>query len=84
MGFVTITAKEREIMSHANLNSEYYFLLQKEPLKTDIKLDHLMVIESNGELKTKCEYFGEKSPKFSKQVWTLGEARGLQSSLSVC
>ena len=49
-------------------------MLCRNAFQTATKLENLTIIDIEGELKTRNEHFGEKAPKFSKQLKTFGEA----------
>jgi len=74
VSFATLAARGRAIMSAANIPVDHRKLFWREAFQTSTYLDGLILVEVDGVIKTRFEYFEGELPKFSKYLRTWGEA----------
>ena len=74
VGFTTIGDRGRAMMIAANISYAMRFVLFKEAYACATLLDGLVVVEINGEIKTRLEHWGADLPKWTRALRTWGEA----------
>ena len=74
LGFAAIYNEGRAMMVHANFPKLIRYLVYNEVFKTATLLDGLVVIELNGQKKTRFEHFFGKNPRFINYLRTFWEA----------
>ncbi len=74
LGFTSVSAKARSMLSRANLPLHMRYMLCHEALSTVMHLSNLQVVERNGNLLTRYEHFFGEAPRYATMLWKFGEA----------
>jgi hypothetical protein len=80
LGFAVLANRGRALMYHANLPMEIRYKLFKEAFQTATLLDALVVVEIEGEKKSRVEHWSGKKPEYAQNLRTWGEAGTVKST----
>ena len=74
LGFAVLANRGRALMTRANVPMHYQFKLFKEAFKTATLLDALLIVEIDGEKKSRVEHWSGNKPEYALNLCTWGEA----------